>query len=189
MNIGSKNKKRQVLPSRPDPPTVDQILEDIDRAAPNDPLFSILEQTGQDTSRHTDSEVETRFQQCKQYLELNERLQEARGRLLKQREELRVAGEQLQSDVDEVRAQTLWLYTSELTDSFSSLCRTAALTAWWLSVDQVQTIKVSFSRHRLLIFTLNPEHGSLMAFHGTESSVYDSGSLRYCYKTSTSYTT
>lgn len=47
MNIGSKSKKRMVLPSRPEPPTVDQILEDINRAAPNDPVFSILEQTGQ----------------------------------------------------------------------------------------------------------------------------------------------
>lgn len=47
MNIGSKAKKRVVLPSRPEPPTVDQILEDINRAAPNDPVFSILEQSGQ----------------------------------------------------------------------------------------------------------------------------------------------
>lgn len=47
MNIVSKSKKRVVLPSRPNPPTVDQILEDINRAAPNDPVFSILEQTGQ----------------------------------------------------------------------------------------------------------------------------------------------
>ncbi|XP_020513969.1 UPF0449 protein C19orf25 homolog [Labrus bergylta] len=107
MNIGSKNKKRQVLPSRPDPPTVDQILEDINGAAPNDPVFSILEQTGQDSPRPSDSEVESRFQQCRQYLELNERLQEVRGRLLKQREELRAAGEQLQTDVEEVRGQTL----------------------------------------------------------------------------------
>lgn len=107
MNIGSKTKKRQVLPSRPDPPTVDQILEDINRAAPNDPLFSILEQTGQDLSRPSDPEVESRFQQCRQYLELNERLQEVRGQLLRQREELRAAGEQLQRDVDEVRAQEL----------------------------------------------------------------------------------
>lgn len=52
MNIGSKNKKRVVLPSRPDPPTVDQILEDINRAAPNDPVFSILEQTGQGEATH-----------------------------------------------------------------------------------------------------------------------------------------
>ncbi|KAI4828667.1 hypothetical protein KUCAC02_022746, partial [Chaenocephalus aceratus] len=34
MNLGSKNKKRVVLPSRPEPPTVDQILEDINRAPP-----------------------------------------------------------------------------------------------------------------------------------------------------------
>ncbi|XP_075935341.1 UPF0449 protein C19orf25 homolog [Anarhichas minor] len=107
MNIGSKNKKRVVLPSRPDPPTVDQILEDIDRATPNDPVFSILEKTGQDSHRPSDSDVDLQFQQCQQYLELNERLQESRGRLLRQREELRVAGEQLQSDMAEVNGQTL----------------------------------------------------------------------------------
>ncbi|XP_049911564.1 UPF0449 protein C19orf25 homolog isoform X1 [Epinephelus moara] len=107
MNIGSKNKKRVVLPSRPEPPTVEQILEDINRAALNDPVFSILERTGQDSSRLSDSDVDLRFQQCRQYLDLNERLQEARGRLLQQREELRAAGEQLQSDVVEVKGQTL----------------------------------------------------------------------------------
>lgn len=46
MNIGSKSKKRVVLPSRPDPPTVDQMLEDIGSAAPDDPVFSILDHTG-----------------------------------------------------------------------------------------------------------------------------------------------
>lgn len=107
MNIGSKNKKRVVLPSRPDPPTVDQILEDISRAAPNDPVFSILEQTGQDSSRPSDSDVESRFQQCRRYLELNKQLQEAQGRLSQQREELQVAGEQLENDVAEVKGQTL----------------------------------------------------------------------------------
>ncbi|XP_010749924.2 UPF0449 protein C19orf25 homolog [Larimichthys crocea] len=107
MNIGSKNKKRVVLPSRPDPPTVDQILEDVGRAAPDDPVFSILQRTGQDSARPADSDVESRFQQCRQYLELNERLQEVRGRLLQQREELRAAGEQLENDVMEVKGQTL----------------------------------------------------------------------------------
>lgn len=46
MNIGSKSKKRVVLPSRPEPPSVEQILEDISRAAADDPVFSILDQTG-----------------------------------------------------------------------------------------------------------------------------------------------
>lgn len=42
-----------VLPTRPEPPTVDQILEDLDRAAPDDPIFSILEKTGQGDSTRT----------------------------------------------------------------------------------------------------------------------------------------
>lgn len=49
--MSSKSKKRVVLPSRPEPPSVDQILEDINKAAPNDPVFSILEKTGQGESR------------------------------------------------------------------------------------------------------------------------------------------
>ncbi|KAG7232330.1 hypothetical protein INR49_008334 [Caranx melampygus] len=107
MNIGVKSKKRVVLPSRPDPPTVDQILEDIDRAAPNDPVFSLLEQSGQDLFRSSDSDVDLKFQQCRRYLELNERLQEARGRLLRQREELRAAGEELDKDLAKVKGQPL----------------------------------------------------------------------------------
>lgn len=44
--ITSKNKNRVVLPSRPQPPSMDQILEDIQRAASDDPVFSILDQKG-----------------------------------------------------------------------------------------------------------------------------------------------
>ncbi|KAM3620263.1 uncharacterized protein V6R79_020618 [Siganus canaliculatus] len=107
MNIGSKNKKRVVLPSRPDPPTVDQILEDISKAPPNDPVFSILEQTGQESSRPSDSDVEQKFQQCRQYLELNKRLQEVRGQLHQQKEELRAAGDQLEKDIEDVKSRQL----------------------------------------------------------------------------------
>ncbi|XP_075997611.1 UPF0449 protein C19orf25 homolog [Genypterus blacodes] len=108
MSMSAKNKKRVVLPSRPEPPTVDQILEDIDRAAPNDPLYSVLEHTGQDSSRSSsERDVELKFQQCRQYLELNERLQEVRGCLLRQREELTVAGGQLEQDVAEVKGRAL----------------------------------------------------------------------------------
>ncbi|XP_019963548.1 UPF0449 protein C19orf25 homolog isoform X3 [Paralichthys olivaceus] len=103
----NKNKKRVVLPSRPDPPTVDQILEDINRTAPSDPVFSVLEQSGQDVSQPSDSDVDMKFLQCRRYLELNERLQEARGQLLRQREELKAAGEELDKDVEKVKGQTL----------------------------------------------------------------------------------
>lgn len=49
ISMGAKNKKRVVLPSRPDPPTVEQILEDINRAFSNDPVFSVLEGVNQGT--------------------------------------------------------------------------------------------------------------------------------------------
>uniref|UniRef100_A0A670K6N6 Uncharacterized protein n=1 Tax=Podarcis muralis TaxID=64176 RepID=A0A670K6N6_PODMU len=38
----SKAKKRVVLPTRPDPPSTEQILEDVQRAQPNDPVFVLL---------------------------------------------------------------------------------------------------------------------------------------------------
>ncbi|KAM3875712.1 UPF0449 protein C19orf25 homolog [Diretmus argenteus] len=108
MNIGSKNKKRVVLPSRPDPPSVDQVLEDINRAFPNDPVFSILDHTVQgSSSTPSDSDVELKYQQGRRYLELNENLQEVRGQLVHQREELRAVGDQLDRSVAEVKGRAL----------------------------------------------------------------------------------
>lgn len=63
--------------------------------------------TPTDSSRPSDSDVDLKFQQCRQYLELNERLQEVCGWLLRQREELRATGEQLDRDVAEVKGQQL----------------------------------------------------------------------------------
>ncbi|CAG5862595.1 unnamed protein product [Menidia menidia] len=107
MNIVSKSKKRVVLPSRPEPPTVEQILEDISKADPNDPVFSILEKTGHESPPPADSEVELRFQQCRRFLELTEQLEESRGRLQQQREELQATGERLDKEVEEVKNRIL----------------------------------------------------------------------------------
>lgn len=41
--MGSKGKKKMVLPTRPDPPSVEQIIEDINRAEHNDPVFRVLQ--------------------------------------------------------------------------------------------------------------------------------------------------
>ncbi|XP_071200519.1 UPF0449 protein C19orf25 homolog, partial [Salvelinus alpinus] len=88
------NKKRVVLHSRPDPPTVDHILADI-RVFPNDPVFSVLEDANQDAKKgSSDNEVETKYLQSCRYLEMNKRLQEVRGELMQQREELRAVGDQ-----------------------------------------------------------------------------------------------
>ncbi|KAJ8277486.1 hypothetical protein GJAV_G00075680 [Gymnothorax javanicus] len=106
--MGSKNKKRVVLPSRPDPPSMEQIMEDINRAFPNDPVFSVLLNGVEDVGpASSDSEVETRYLQSRRYLELNDELQEARGQLIRQREELRTVGENLQRGVEEVKGRAL----------------------------------------------------------------------------------
>lgn len=44
--MSSKGKKRVVLPTRPAPPTVEQILEDVRGAPPNDPVFTALAPEG-----------------------------------------------------------------------------------------------------------------------------------------------
>lgn len=54
-----------------------------------------------------DSEVELRYQQCRRYLSLNERLEEAQTGLLLQREELQAAGAELQKEVTQVKGQIL----------------------------------------------------------------------------------
>ncbi|PNJ05201.1 C19orf25 isoform 12, partial [Pongo abelii] len=42
----SKAKKRVLLPTRPAPPTVEQILEDVRGAPAEDPVFTILASEG-----------------------------------------------------------------------------------------------------------------------------------------------
>lgn len=108
MNFGSKGKKRMVLPTRPDPPTVEQIMEDVNRAYPNDPVFTVSHTSTEDLKgSSSNGEVEVRFQQSRRYIELHERLQEERGSLARQRDELRVAGKSLENSVMEVKSSAM----------------------------------------------------------------------------------
>ncbi|KAJ0032848.1 hypothetical protein NQD34_002929 [Periophthalmus magnuspinnatus] len=108
MNLGSKGKKRVVLPSRPEPPTVEQILEDVGSSASDDPLFGLqdISETGLSASSG-DGEVELKFEQCRRFMELNHRLTEAREQLKEQREELKRSGESLQTNIQEVKTRML----------------------------------------------------------------------------------
>ncbi|MCI4383644.1 hypothetical protein PGIGA_G00028780 [Pangasianodon gigas] len=105
MNMGSKGKKKMVLPTRPDPPSVDQIIEDINRADPSDPVFRFL-QIPNEAGSHS-NEVEARYVQSRHYLELNERLQEARTELTRKRDELSMVGESLEQSVAAVKGTAL----------------------------------------------------------------------------------
>lgn len=107
MNLSSKGKKRVVLPSRPEPPTVEQILEDVQNSASDDPLFT-LDQTDSGSGPSLgDSEVELRFEQCRRFMDLNQQLTEAQERLKEQREELVRTADSLQRDIQDVKARTL----------------------------------------------------------------------------------
>lgn len=93
-----------VLPTRPDPPTVEQITEDVNRADPHDPVFTVLPDSAEDLKASSSiSEVEVRYLQSRRYIELHERLQEERGSLARRRDELRAAGESLGHSVMEVK--------------------------------------------------------------------------------------
>uniref|UniRef100_A0A8C5D3I5 Uncharacterized protein n=1 Tax=Gouania willdenowi TaxID=441366 RepID=A0A8C5D3I5_GOUWI len=94
MNLGSKGKKRPVLPSRPEPPSVERILEDMSRAGPEDRCSRSGRRAGK------------RFNQVRHFLLLQQRLQEAGAELHKKRAVLEDAGVQLENDVAKVRVKT-----------------------------------------------------------------------------------
>uniref|UniRef100_A0A8C0KYL9 Chromosome 19 open reading frame 25 n=1 Tax=Canis lupus dingo TaxID=286419 RepID=A0A8C0KYL9_CANLU len=101
--MGSKAKKRVVLPTRPAPPAVEQILEDVRGAPPDDPVFIAL---GLDDSpglsqraEDTEAQREQLYQQSRAYVAMNQRLQQAGDGLKQKCEDLWRAGEELERDV------------------------------------------------------------------------------------------
>uniref|UniRef100_A0ABI8A4Z5 Uncharacterized protein n=1 Tax=Felis catus TaxID=9685 RepID=A0ABI8A4Z5_FELCA len=86
--MGSKAKKRVVLPTRPAPPTVEQILEDVRGAPSEDPVFTALalEDSAGLSGRAEDAEAQQQqlYQQSRAYVAMNQRLQQA-GDGLKQK--------------------------------------------------------------------------------------------------------
>ncbi|XP_067415658.1 UPF0449 protein C19orf25 homolog [Emydura macquarii macquarii] len=110
--MSSKGKKRVVLPTRPEPPSVEQILEDVRRAPPSDPMFVLLAESSEDSpapGKKEDSEAEREhlYQQSHSYVEMNQRLQKA-CRLLKEKcEELKQAGVTLEQNVMDIKEKAL----------------------------------------------------------------------------------
>ncbi|MXQ91104.1 hypothetical protein E5288_WYG005563 [Bos mutus] len=106
--MGSKAKKRVVLPTRPAPPTVEQILEDVRGAPAEDLVFTALarEDPLGPSGRTEDAEAqrEQLYFQSRIYVAMNQRLQQAGAQLEQKRADLQQAGEELERDISQARS-------------------------------------------------------------------------------------
>ncbi|XP_068090111.1 UPF0449 protein C19orf25 homolog [Hyperolius riggenbachi] len=100
----SRVKKRIVLPSRPEPPTVEQILEDIHSAVASDPVF-VCEPTDDSliSTHDASSEGEKQYLQSCSYVQLNNKLKEAQVELEERCETLRSSGVKLGRVFEQLR--------------------------------------------------------------------------------------
>ncbi|KAM3853897.1 UPF0449 protein C19orf25 homolog isoform 1-T1 [Vipera latastei] len=108
----SKAKKRVVLPTRPEPPNAEQILEDVQRAQPNDPVFVLLVEPNEDLPTPTKNEDpeakrERLYRLTQSYVEMNHRLQKACSLLKEKCEELKLAGATLEQGILEMKQRAL----------------------------------------------------------------------------------
>ncbi|XP_076215273.1 UPF0449 protein C19orf25 homolog [Aptenodytes patagonicus] len=108
------SKAKRVLPTRPEPPGLEQILADVRGTHPTDPVFLLPAEPRRDHGPSPGSpgpgrqeaaaeERERLYRQSRSYVEMNQRLQESRERLRERREELRRAGAALERGISEMR--------------------------------------------------------------------------------------
>ncbi|XP_031948657.1 UPF0449 protein C19orf25 homolog [Corvus hawaiiensis] len=103
------SKAKRVLPTRPEPPSVEQILADVQGAPPTDPVFVLPPEPPQDHGpapgcpEPAAEERERLYQQVRSYVGMNQRLQEAREQLRERRRELERVGEALDRRITEMK--------------------------------------------------------------------------------------
>ncbi|KAK2502847.1 hypothetical protein MC885_015012 [Smutsia gigantea] len=109
--MGSKAKKRVVLPTRPAPPTAEQILGDVRGAPADDPVFTSLAPEDfpgpSGKAQDTQAQQEQLYRQSRAYVAMNQRLQQVGTRLKQKCEDLQRAGEQLERDVGQLKQVAL----------------------------------------------------------------------------------
>uniref|UniRef100_A0A8B9TZT5 CS025 protein n=1 Tax=Anas zonorhyncha TaxID=75864 RepID=A0A8B9TZT5_9AVES len=108
------SKAKRVLPTRPEPPTVEQVLADVGGTRPADPILLLPAEPPRTPGGDHDSPVpgqeaaeeeerERLYRQSRGYVEMNRWLREARGQLAEKCQELRRAGAALERDMAETR--------------------------------------------------------------------------------------
>ncbi|XP_053321041.1 UPF0449 protein C19orf25 homolog [Spea bombifrons] len=100
----SRAKKRIVLPSRPEPPSIEQILEDVRGAVASDPVFvSDLSDESLIPIHDMNSEREKKYMHSCSYVEMNNKLKESQALLKAKCDALRCAGKTLEGVIVKLR--------------------------------------------------------------------------------------
>ncbi|KAG8594489.1 hypothetical protein GDO81_001222 [Engystomops pustulosus] len=100
----SRAKKRIVLPSRPEPPSVEEILEDVRGAVASDPVFVCdLSDDSLIPSQEISSDRDRQYMQSCSYVHLNNMLKGAQDELKEKYESLRSSGIKLGKVIEELR--------------------------------------------------------------------------------------
>ncbi|NWV60661.1 CS025 protein, partial [Malurus elegans] len=103
------SKAKRVLPTRPEPPSAEQILADVQGAPPTDPIFILPTEPPQEHGpapgcpEPAAEERERLYRQIRSYVGMNQRLQRSRELLRERRRELQRVGEALEREVAEMR--------------------------------------------------------------------------------------
>ncbi|KAM3938934.1 UPF0449 protein C19orf25 homolog isoform 1-T3 [Leptodactylus fuscus] len=104
----SRTKKRIVLPSRPEPPSVDEILEDVHGAVVSDPVFACnLSDDSLIPSQEASNDHDKQYMQSCAYVQLNYKLKEAQGDLKEKYETLKSSGIKLGKVIEELREEAM----------------------------------------------------------------------------------
>ncbi|NXG23405.1 CS025 protein, partial [Grallaria varia] len=116
------SKAKRVLPTRPEPPSVEQILQDVQGTHPDDPVFVLPAEPPLDHGPSAEpplsppcappgspeaEEREQLYRQCRSYVGMNQRLQRSRERLREQRRQLERVGAQLERGIADMRQKAL----------------------------------------------------------------------------------
>ncbi|KAM4883842.1 CS025 protein, partial [Sylvia borin] len=103
------SKAKRVLPTRPEPPSVEQILADVQGTDPTDPVFVLPSEPPQEPGpapgcpEPAAEELERLYRQIRSYVGMNQRLQQSREQLRERRRELQRVGEALDGGIAEMR--------------------------------------------------------------------------------------
>ncbi|NWV31120.1 CS025 protein, partial [Grantiella picta] len=103
------SKAKRVLPTRPEPPSVEQILADVQSTHPTDPIFVLPAEPPQEPGPAPGcpdpaaEERERLYRQIRSYVGMNQRLQESREQLRERRRQLQRVGEALDGSIAEMR--------------------------------------------------------------------------------------